>query len=260
MDIHNQLFIQVLLEQEQRELLELLVEASRNVPREERGKFMVFQTMQGDILAHSGLKGNRDRIYLGDVEALAREQLVALRYNRKDTPQFDVTPLGFKYYEYLKNQAGEPAQTVEETVHSYVDSNSFRKKYPLAYQRWSDAESRLWSTDSEKELTTIGHLCREAMQEFAHALIEIHELDDIESDKAKTVARIRTIFTQKGKELGSTEKPFLDALLVYWGTISDLVMRQEHGSQKEGTPLVWEDARRIVFQTLNVMYEIDKAL
>jgi hypothetical protein len=36
--------------------------------------------------------------------------------------------------------------------------------------------------------------------------------------------------------------------------------RQEHGGQKEGRPLTWEDARRVVFQTLIVMYEIDRAL
>jgi hypothetical protein len=39
-----------------------------------------------------------------------------------------------------------------------------------------------------------------------------------------------------------------------------LVQRQEHGAQKEVTPLTWEDARRVVFQTCVVMYEINRAL
>lgn len=31
-------------------------------------------------------------------------------------------------------------------------------------------------------------------------------------------------------------------------------------AQREGEPLVWEDARRVVFQTLVVMYELDRAV
>lgn len=46
----------------------------------------------------------------------------------------------------------------------------------------------------------------------------------------------------------------------YWGAVADLTQRQEHGVQKEGEQLVWEDARRVVFQTLLVMFEVDKAL
>ena len=42
--------------------------------------------------------------------------------------------------------------------------------------------------------------------------------------------------------------------------MSDLAQKQEHGGQKEGEPLVWEDTRRIVFQTILVMFEIDKSL
>ena len=48
--------------------------------------------------------------------------------------------------------------------------------------------------------------------------------------------------------------------MTYWGTVSDLVQRQEHGAQREGKQLVWEDARRVVFQTANVMFEIDRSL
>jgi hypothetical protein len=53
---------------------------------------------------------------------------------------------------------------------------------------------------------------------------------------------------------------FAEALLAYFGTVSDLVQRQEHGAQREGAPLRWEDARRVVFQTAMVMLELDRAL
>jgi hypothetical protein len=45
-----------------------------------------------------------------------------------------------------------------------------------------------------------------------------------------------------------------------YATVSDLVQRQEHAGQREGEPLVWEDGRRIVFQTAIVMFEIDRSL
>ena len=56
-----------------------------------------------------------------------------------------------------------------------------------------------------------------------------------DTDKAQTVARIRGALAQV--PVGSdSERKFLEALLVYWGTLSDLIQLQEHGGQKEGTP------------------------
>jgi hypothetical protein len=109
-------------------------------------------------------------------------------------------------------------------------------------------------------MTTIGHLCREAIQEFATTLINQYQPPDVDIDKAHTVARIKAVLNSCANKLGSSEKPFLDALIVYWGTVSDLIQRQEHGGQKEGNPLAWDDARRIVFQTYVVMFEIDRSL
>lgn len=61
-------------------------------------------------------------------------------------------------------------------------------------------------------------------------------------------------------KLGTTEEPFLEAVVAYWGTVADLIERQEHGAQKEGEALTWEDARRIVFHTAIVMFEVDRSL
>ncbi len=38
------------------------------------------------------------------------------------------------------------------------------------------------------------------------------------------------------------------------------MVRQEHGAQKESETLQWEDARRVVFQTAMVMFELDRTL
>lgn len=81
---------------------------------------------------------------------------------------------------------------------------------------------------------------------------------NVELDKAKTVSRLRTVLGER--KLSEKLRAFLDALITYWGTVSDLVQRQEHGALREGEPLKWIDARRVVFQTAIVMLEIDAAL
>jgi len=248
----------ILLEQEQRELLVLAVEASRNVPREEREKFIVLKSRGGALLMHHGLSENKE-IYNGDVEVLSKEGLLNLSYGSKGSPIFDVSPLGFRYYEFLKKQAGEPVEQVKAEIHSYIDSDSFKTKHPMAYSKWQEAQKKLWASESEKEWTVIGHLCREAIQEFADVHVDLYKLTDVELDKAKTINRIKAVLKQEEERIGETYTTVLNALLEYWEAVNHLIQRQEHLMQYEITPK-WEDARRVTFQTLIVMYEIDKAL
>jgi hypothetical protein len=252
-------FDHILLQQEQRELLEKVVEASRNVPREQRQRFLVSQTLSGASLHHGGLGGNNP-VFIGDIEALANEGLINLSYASSGSPRFDVTPLGYRYYEHMKLQAGSPVEQVEDEIGSYIDAASFRERYPTAYAKWHGAQKLLWVSDSENEITMIGHLCREAMQEFAEALVLHFKLKGIEHEKARTISRLRAVLDCRKAKLGRTHKEFLDALLPLWGAVSDLVQRQEHGAERERDSLKWEDARRVAFQTLIVMYEIDRAL
>jgi hypothetical protein len=80
----------------------------------------------------------------------------------------------------------------------------------------------------------------------------------VDPDPAHTVARIRAVISETISP--SRLRDFADALITYWGTTNDLVQRQEHGAQKEGQPLDWEDARRVVFHTAIVMFEIARAV
>ena len=256
----KQFEFQILLEPEQKDLFKALVEASRNVTRQNRQKFFALDYMGGSDIIHPGLPDGKIPAYLGDLDALANENLISMSYGSKGTPNFDVTPQGFKYYEQLKEQEGQPMQRLESTMKSYLYSDIFQQKYPSAYQKWFDAEEMLWASDSEKQLTTIGHHCREAMQEFATALVQLHKPDEVDKDISKTVRRIMAVLKKHADKLGEAEKAFIEALLGFWRTVSDIVQRQEHGGQKENEPLVWEDGRRVVFQTAIVMYEIDSSL
>lgn len=98
------------------------------------------------------------------------------------------------------------------------------------------------------------------MQEFADRLYLIVLNKESTDPKSHTVKRIREIIEKKGAEKGTTIQPFLDALIVYWGALSDLVQRQEHVADKDGEKLTWDDSRRIVFQTINVMGEFHRTL
>lgn len=251
---------EILLEPVQKELLMTVVEAARNMPIDNRQKFFVAQSFGGDDLIHPSVTKDKTHIYFGDVEALAREELLALGYGPGGTPSFDVTAKGFKYYEYLMEKLGEPVERIEKTIHNYIDTGSFVKKYPTAYEKWCSAEELLWKADSKQQLTLIGHLCREAIQEFTDCLVSAYNPSNAIKEKTKTVARLKSVIEIQAKGLGDTKRAFFDALVAYWGTVNDLIQRQEHDSQKDGQPLIWEDARTVVFQTLIVMFETDKSL
>lgn len=209
------------------------------------------------VLLHPGLTGEEE-VYAGDVEALTDDGI--LGFGRDDDSLVDVTPQGYAYSKEMKLRSGEPAREIESTIMDYLNAEPFRTRDPEAHQTWTQAGERLWSSESERELTVIGHLCREAMQAFATSLVELHRVADFDLNPQHSVARTRSVLNLHRDRLGTTELPFLEALLSYWGTVSDLVQRQEHGSQRETTPLLWEDGRRVVFQTANVMIEIDRSL
>jgi len=249
-------------ENEQLELLSILVEASRNVPREKRQKFYVSTTVgkYTSTLHHEGLPNGKLEAYLGDVEELHRKGLLSLSYGSPGSARFDVTSEGFRHYEYLKQSVGQPVSRIQSEVRDYLQAQQFQSRYCDAYDKWHDAEELLWKSDSLRQLTMIGHLCREAMQHFVSALVARFNPPEFDEDPSHTVARLKAVLRHVKPQFPNTVAPLLDAILNYWGVVSDLIQRQEHGAQKEGDHLHWEDGRRVTFQTAVVMFEIDKAL
>lgn len=253
----------IALQVEQEDLLAVLVEASRNVPKERRQTFLVLEPVSGvqAFVLHPGLPHRELRTYVGDIEALAGEDLVTMARDGRDGDVLvDVTPRGYSYYKEMKLRSDDPFQEIESTIMSYVNAEPFRSRYPEAYEKWKQASDRLWSSDSERELTVIGHLCREAMQAFATALVERFQPPEVNQNIQHTVARIRAVLDQHQSSIGQTNRSSLDAMLAHWGTANDLVQRQEHGAQREGEALVWEDGRAVVFRAAYIMFEIDHSL
>jgi BMFP domain-containing protein YqiC len=251
------------LEEVQKALLFELVEAARKIPREKRQPFLAIQFTgfnQARVF-HPG-SANGMEAYMGDIDLLADARLIRFSSVRCEGPkrEFDVTPLGFEYYRRIIEQTTDPISRVEASIRAYLDADGFKLRHPEAYNKWTEAESIVWSDNSEQQLTVIGHLCREALQEFTNKLVERIRPSEVDENRAHIENRIRAVLANQGNQLGTTERPFLDALVRYWRTVSDIVQRQEHGSQREVSLLTGEDGRRVVFQTAVVMFEIDRAL
>src|SRR5262245_10911513 len=98
------------------------------------------------------------------------------------------------------------------------------------------------------------------MQSFATCMVERFEPPNVATDRQHDVSRLRAVLRHTSAQLGSAEKPFLDALVAYWGTVSGLAQRQEHGGHREAEPLTHEDAWRLVFRTAGVMFEVLRSL
>lgn len=254
--------IKIGLEPEQRHLLADLVEADRRLPREQRDGFLADRTIAstGVDLMHPGWIDDGRTVSENDLHELVSCGALRQRVLPTGVSRYWITSEGLAMYAQNKRDTGAPAARVEKVVREYFDAPAFRARHAIAYAKWSQAEAKLWNADAEQSLTVIGHLCREAMREFATSLLETANVQDAPSDPSRTIERLRAVIRSRNARRGDTDTAFDDALLVYWGTMSDLVQRQEHGSQREGRPLTWGDARRVVVHLMVVMYEIDSAM
>lgn len=246
------------LEDEQIDFIKELAEAAQQLPRDER-TFMYIPSMQAALL-----EGPVDRELTEaeehDLQDFRAMGLIRVRHQGSHNSfEFTVAP---EAYSFLANLAGrQPLTQVEDDIFSrYIDAEAFKKRYPDAHKLWAEAAGLLWGGNADAELTTIGHKTREAVQAFATALIDREGLADADPNPAHTVARLRAVVKLFRERLGETRHELLDALVHYWGEVNDLLQRQEHGNQKHGDPLSWEDGRRAIFQSAVVMYEIDRAL
>jgi hypothetical protein len=189
-----ELFEQNMLMEDQVELLRQIAEAARNVPMDQRERFMYRKTLNAPpFLMHRRLAGRTLSAYEGDLDALCDTGLFRVTYGSTGTAFYDVTPIGYKYCEYLQQKMGQAIEQVEFGIQRFLNSEDFQRRHPIAFQKWQNGAERLWSSDSQADWTTIGHLCREAVQEFAEDLIHQFRPPEALKDKAKTIARIRAV-------------------------------------------------------------------
>lgn len=148
------------LEPEQEDLLSALVEDARSVPRSEREDFVLLSWQGGAMIEGSGSAEFPD-FHTSDLEVLRDAGLIGVsKYTKSGGFVFYLTPQGLRHYEDRKRRADGPAEQVEEEIGKYLESARFQSAYPAAYAKWAEAANMLWASDSERQLTTIGHLAR----------------------------------------------------------------------------------------------------
>jgi hypothetical protein len=165
-----------------------------------------------------------------------------------------VTPSGLK--KTYEQRTAERSSRIVSHLSAHIDEAAFASRYPVAYEKWRDAFD-LYELAPHRHATRIGHDCREAILEFANDLIRTH---GVEVDPAAgTQIKVRAVFDAQ-ESMSPSVRAYVDRLIAFWRAVSDLAQRQEHAASRDNSPLTVEDARRLVFQTLVVMAEIDSAL
>lgn len=242
------------LEPEQEALLTAMVEAARDTPRNEQ-TWRLVRAWQGSFLTGPG--GKRE-VLATDVQALAKAKLIQMvgGAHEGSVTDYILTSRANARYASIKRQQGAPTARTEDEIRRFLDADSFRQDYPNSYAKLAEAQTLLWSANSDRELTTIGHKCREAMQEFATEAVALYAPQGVDPNPARINRRVGAVIHKLLPSLGRARAALLTALGDYSEATVDLIQRQEHGGQKEGQPLVWTDARRTVFSTTHVLFEL----
>jgi hypothetical protein len=243
------------LEPEVERILVELVEANETVDRAHRTFFALHSYQASGVEVQ---EGGLDRVYevaAPDLRELDDAGLIRRHtFNTRGTFQFEVTREGREYVETIR-QRGQPLEGVEAAVDSYLEAEEFRARHAEAYAKWRQAQAYL-AADPFDHATRIGHDCREAILAFAASLAASH---GVQAQEKGTYAAIKAVIDQRRDELGERTHVLLDALFALWKAASGVAQRQEHGSQREDA-LDADDARRCVFYTGLVMYELDRTL
>jgi hypothetical protein len=239
------------LDQAQQEFLLELVDAQETLPRDQRQTFVVVQTNGGDVIIHPALRQG-PREVMNDLQELAGEGLIRIQYPSRDA-NVDITNQGYTLARQIRADRGDGVDQVEADVVRYVSGAHFTGRHPQAAAKLQAAQEAL--ANVRVEPSVIGHFCREAFQEFAHAITPDADV----GDKPKTKNRIREAIEARRGDLGERRAAWLEALIAYTLTLIDLAQRHEHITAADGEADP-EDARIVVFQTAVALYELDRLL
>ena len=242
----------MILDREQEDLLLAMVDAARGAPRDQQqwhlgGEYQATNEMTGPWGAR--------RVLPRDISVLTEAGFLdAVHLNYVYGNDHVITGVGYHNANAIRARRSPGFAGQEANVRRLIDSSSFRESYPKAFARWTEAEQALRSP--ETELTTVGHKAREAMQEFATELVDRYGPTAVEPNPVLVNKRLGAVIAKYLPWLGDARTGVLVALGDYSEACMGVIQRQEHGGQKEGHPLAWDDGRRVVFHVAAVMYEL----
>ncbi|MEQ8765178.1 MAG: hypothetical protein RL885_14690 [Planctomycetota bacterium] len=118
--------------------------------------------------------------------------------------------------------------------------------YSGAWRRLQAASIALASATSEEDYSSVGHHCREAVQDFARVFAQgVSSAEEMPAEKTlnKVATKLRSL------ESSTTNKELSKAIEKLWVATNSLIQKVEHRSQRAKEPLRLADARRCVFLT-----------
>ena len=118
----------------------------------------------------------------------------------------------------------------------------------------------LWDADSRVKVVALATEAREAMREFACALVDWSEPHAAVQESKDTVVRLSALVEMQRPRLGEDRCALQAALLEYWDALCTAVQRHGDPHQTVQERLRWEDGRRVVVLTALVMVEVDRCL
>jgi len=181
------------------------------------------------------------RIYAAEIRKLLRDHAAVVGIDKRMTA------------ERLRRSAiahrSRPAGTLEAHIGIYLDDEPFRTRHPDAHKQLQSALD-VFSVDPTRQAARIAHDCNEALGLFAESV----DPGGRRSPKTK----IRNALAREYPT--SHETALASWAASYWQTLSDLARRQEHTARHHGTPLGTAHARRLIFHTAVVMFELDRLL
>lgn len=189
----------------------------------------------------------------GDWVELQNKKLVIFAFKNllSGDTTYAVSAEGIAYAQSIRLKRGLGPSIAERKVLWLTDET--RQRYPDCIKLLEDAASLFWSDNRDSNLSTIGHKCREALQEFSSALYQEICPNNEALPKEKTRSKLRAVIEKIKPEIGDSNHDLTDALLSLWNAVDNLAQKVEHTNQ-----LSAGDVERLLLYSHLIMAELDQ--
>ena len=161
---------------------------------------------------------------------------------------FRVAPQGLKYYAQMKQASGEPLQRQEAEVQRFLNGKRSAQHTPErsrgGLRPRHSCGTPTASASSRRSATRRARRCRSSPQRSSSATSQ-----PTRREPHSRKPRLGAVIAMFLPSLGDARATLLKALGDYSEATLGVIQRQEHGGQREGHQLTWQDARRVVFHT-----------
>jgi hypothetical protein len=190
---------------------------------------------------------------------LEKDKLIDIRAYSSSSSEATVilTRPGIKRYNEIIRIKKNPILMISNYLKDFLTKGDLHQKYPKAFKKWIETDELLWMKKDDDN-TTIGHKCRECLQEFASELIVKLKIENADNDIKHVKNRLKSVLNDC--IVGKTLPKFIERFYNYIDIVNDLVQKQEHDASKENVNLTWNDSRRVVFHTALIMLEVDSII